>query len=610
MQTRSRGAVALSGLAAVALAVTACGGSSSGGGPGPTSSTAAGSHAFIKYATNGGGTPAKGGVLNVLGTTDVDYLDSNLTYYTIGSMFMHQTIRPLYGYEAIPGHQTEVVPDLATADPEISSDGLTYKVTIRDGVNWNTSPPRQVTAADAVRGIKVACNPAQPMGGLPDFDYLIEGYKDFCTGFQKVQPNAAAIKKYLEGTDVSGLSVDPSNPQTIVYKLNQAAPFFASQLAMPTFAPRPIEYDAYVPASAQAAQHTLSDGPYVIQSYNPAHKIVWVRNPGWDASTDPIRKAYVDKIILTMTDDPTTGLQQLQTGTASADLAEFSVEAAQVPSLLAADDPNLNVEPTISSNPFLWYNTVSPNNNGALKDVKVRQALSYAINRDNIIQDLGGPKLNPALTHVIPEELLGSPKAFDPYPYDTAKAKQMLDAAGVKNMTLKYLYRPSSPTQTKIFQTMQNDLKKVGITLKPVQSPDADFYTKYLQVPSAAKKGLWDIAGAGWGPDWYGNAALSFFAPLFIKDAFPPQGSNYGFINDPDIETCISDAKAAKTEAESLTKWGECDKVVMSKAPFFPITDPNDAQYHASQVHNFVYMPQYQTADFCNVWLDPSKNGG
>ena len=606
MQTRSRGAVALTGLAVFALVATACGGSE-GSSPGPTSSTAAGKHAFIKYATNGGGTPAKGGVLNVLGTTDTDYLDSNLTYYTIGSMFMHQTIRPLYGYQAIPGKQTEVVPDLATAAPEISSDGLTYKVTIRDGVNWNTSPARQVTAEDAVRGIKVACNPAQPMGGLPDFDYLIKGYKAFCEGFQKVQPNAAAIKKYLEGEDVAGLQADG---QTITYTLTQAAPFFASQLAMPTFAPRPIEYDAYVPASAQAAQHTLSDGPYQIQSYNPAHKIVWVRNDGWDPDTDPIRKAYVDKIILTMTDDPTTGLQQLQTNTASADLAEFSVEAAQVPSLLAADDPNLNVEPTISSNPFLWYNTQSPNNKGALKDLKVRQALSYAINRANIIQDLGGPKLNPPLTHVIPEELLGAPKDFDPYPHNVAKAKEMLQAAGVKNMTLKYLYRPSSPTQTKIFQTLQNDLKAVGIKVTPVQSPDADFYTKYLQVQSAAKKGLWDIAGAGWGPDWYGNAALSFFAPLFIKDAFPPSGSNYGLIDDTDINTCVEEAKAAKTQEESLAKWGECDKVVMEKAPFFPVTDPNDAQYHASQVHNFVYMPQYQTADFCNVWLDPGKQGG
>jgi len=611
MRTRSRGVAALAGIAALATVATACGGSSSGGnGPTPGSSSSAASNTgFTKYATNAGGTPAKGGTLNVLGTSDTDYLDPNITYYSLGYAFVRQWSRQLYTYPAQLGHTTDVVPDIATAMPDISSDGLTYKITIKDGVKWNTSPARQVTAADVVRGTKTTCNSAQPFGGLPDFDFLIEGMTQFCKGFANVQPTAAAIAHYTDSTNLPGVSVDPSNPQTVVFKLTQPATFFTNMLALPAFSPRPKEMDAYVPASAQAAQHTISDGPYVVSSYNPAHQITYTRNDAWDASTDTIRKAYVDKIIVTMTDDPESGLQQMETNSPSADMAEFGVVAADVPGLLAADDPRLNVESEIATNPYVLFNTQSPNNSGALAKVQVRQALSYAINRTNIIQDYAGPKLNPPLTHVLPPQINGSTD-FELYPHDINKAKSMLQSAGVGNMKLKFLYRPSSPTSVKVFQTLQNDLKPAGITLTGVQSPDADFYTKYLQNPPAAKRGAWDLSLAGWGPDWYGNAGLSFFGPLFDGRVLPPTSSNFGLFNDPAVNSLIDQAKTAKTDDDANSLWAQADKKVMQDAAFYPITDPNEAEFHGDQVHNFVYMPAFQVADYTNVWLDPSKNGG
>ena len=169
----------------------------------------------------------------------------------------------------------------------ISADGLTYKLTIRTGVMWNTTPARQVTAADVVRGLERTCNPAQPFGGLPDFESLIQGMEAFCAGFAKVAPNAAAIKNYIDNNSMAGASVDPSNPQTVVYKLNNPATYFVDQLAMPAFSAAPVEFLNYVPASAALAQHTLSDGPYQIQSYTPTKSIVFVRNPAWNASYRP-----------------------------------------------------------------------------------------------------------------------------------------------------------------------------------------------------------------------------------------------------------------------------------------------------------------------------------
>ena len=71
----------------------------------------------------------------------------------------------------------------------------------------------------------------------------------------------------------------------------------------------------------------------------------------------------------------------------------------------------------------------------------------------------------------------------------------MLAEAGYPNgLTLKFLYRNASEGSSKTFATVQQDLTKAGITVEGVPSPNADFYTKYLQVPDVAKRGVWDIA--------------------------------------------------------------------------------------------------------------------
>lgn len=615
MQTRTRGATAVAILAVCATVATACGGSSSSGNTpnGGSSSTpsSSGATGFQKLSDNNTGTPVTGGTLNVLSSSDTDYLDPNVTYYSLGYAYAKPFNRGLYGYPNTEGQQTSVQPDLATAAPDVSSDGLTYKITLRDGVDWNTSPKRQVTAADVVRGVKTACNPSQPFGGLPDFDFLIVGYKAFCAGFAKVAVNAAAIGKYTENTPLPGVTVDPSNPQTVIFKLTQPASYFASMLALPTFSPRAKELDAYLPGSTQEAQHTVADGPYEVQSYQPTKQITYVRNPAWSASSDPLHKAYVDKIIVTMTNaDPEISLKQLQAGTPSADLMMNGVPAADIPGLLSSNDPNLTVQSEIASNPYVLFNTVSPNNNGALKKVEVRQALSYALNRDHLIQVAAGPKISPPLTHVIPPQIHGGETNFDLYPNDPTKAKSMLASAGASNLTLKFLYRPSSPTSKKMFQVIQQDLSGVGVKVVGVAAQDADFYTKYLQKPDSARGGQWDLSLAGWGPDWYGDAALSFLGPLFDGRILPPASSDFGLFNDPKTNACIDQAKAATSTAAANQTWAECDHDVMEAAAFFPITDPNEGAYHPAFVHNTIYSPVTQCYDWTNVWIDKDKQGG
>lgn len=557
----------------------------------------------------------KGGTLNMLGAGDVDYMDPNVSYYSVGYLNLRLWSRQLFTYPADENKSTEAVPDLATDLPTqdnggVSDDGLTYTITLRDDAKWNTDPARPVTAADVVRGVKRTCNPVQPFGGTPDFADLIVGYQDFCDGFAKVPQDAKSIADYVENTDLPG--VVATDDTTVTFTLTHPATYFVDMLTLPAFSPAPKEVLAYLPGSTDLGQHQVSDGPYQVDSWEPTKSITYVRNTAWDPDSDPVRKAYVDKIVVDETVSQDSIQQQLQTGTDAADMQfDVQVPPSQLAGLMSADDPNLDLGPTSSTNPYIVFNTASPNNAGALSKPEVRQALEYAINRDDIIQVLGGPKVTPPLTHVLPKEVNGSEDS-DMYEYDPDKAKQLLADAGYPDgLTLTFLYRNASEGSSKAFQTVQQDLTKAGITIKGLPSPNADFYTKYVQVPTAAQSGVWDLALAGWGPDWYGDAALSFFKPLFSgPPSFPPAGSNFGLYDDPALDTLIQQASEAATADDAATLWAQADQLVMKDAAFFPITDPLNANYHASQVNNAVYIPAFQNFDPANVWLSKDHQGG
>jgi peptide/nickel transport system substrate-binding protein len=606
MRKRNKAFASGVGLTAIAFAVAACGGSSSSGAGGGSGSQSLSSG--VQGVNPGSGTPKSGGTLNMLGIGDVDYFDYNITYYTIGYLAQRPWIRGLYAYPATPGSTTKPAPDLATALPTVSNGGTTYSVTIRNGAMWDTSPARQVTAADAVRGLERSCNPVQPFGGLPDFESLIAGYASFCSGFANVAHTTAAIKAYMSSHQISGVT---ASGQTITFKLTHPATYFADMLTLPAFNPAPVESLNYVPASAAGQTHVIADGPYAVQSYTPTRSITYVRNPAWQASSDPIRKAYVNQINVTETNNQATVQQELQTNTASASMEFDSFPPlAAVPGLVSQMqkglNQNFNLGPDFSSNPLILFNTVSPNNGGALSKVAVRQALSYGISRAHLTQVIN-PVVNPPLTHILPLGINGSqdvPSGYNPYPYDPTKAKSMLAAAGYPNgLSITLLYRPTT-AQVAIAQATQSDLAKIGVKVKLLQVPAADFYTKYLQQSSVAKRGVWDIAAEGWGPDWYGDAALSYFGPLFEgPTAYPPSGSNYGFYNNPTVTGLIGQAATASSTSAAATIWAQADQQVMKDAAIFPITAQTQPLYHASYVHNAVFVPAIQQFDPTNVWL-------
>jgi peptide/nickel transport system substrate-binding protein len=590
--------------AAIGLAVTACGGSSSSSSGG---SSSGGSSSQI-YNPNTGGTPKTGGTLNMLGDGDVDYMDPNVSYYSIGYLNLRMWSRQLYSYPAVNGQTTTPAPDLATAQPVVSDNGLKYAVTIRTGADWNTNPPRQVNAADVVRGVERSCNPTQPFGGEPDYSDILAGYADFCNGFKAVSSTSASAQAtYINShaNVLTGVAVDPSNPLTVDFTLTKPGTYFPDILTLPPFAPAPVETLNYLPASNALAQHTISDGPYQVQSYQPAVAITYMRNPAWKASTDPIRKAYVNEIVVTETGNQTGNQQEISTNTSAADMEWDSfVPPSAIPNLITTKDNRFNLQSQYSTNPYVIFNTKSPNSGGAMDKVQVRQALEYGIDRTSLIQDLGGPQVAPALTQILPPGIDGSSPSYNMYAYNTSKAKSLLSSAGYPNgLTLKFLYRPASQSSSKIFQTLQAQLGAIGIHLTGVTATNAQFYTKYLQVPSVAERGVWDLSLAGWSPDWYGDAAKSFFEPLFNGNILPPSSSNFGLFNDANLNTIVDKALAATSTSDAAKLWHQADVETMSQAAIFPITNANLPLMRGSQTHNAIYVPALEQIDPTNVWL-------
>jgi len=545
--------------------------------------------------------PQRGGTLFLVGTGDVDFMDPNVAYYNPTYLVLRAWSRQLYSYPATPGKTTDVVPDLATTMPTISANGLTYTMTIRSGAEWDTSPPRQVTAADALRGLERTCNPVEPFGGLSDFESLIEGMTQFCDSFEQVSANVSAIRSFLDTHTISGVSLDPSDPLTLTFELTKPVSYFTSLLAMPAFSPVPVEYLDYLPGSNALAENTIADGPYRISSYTPDREITLSRNLDWSPRSDPLSKAYVNQIEINETVNPNVTQEELEANAPDADYewGGTQVPPAEVPALIASHNPNLTLGPSFGLDPFIVFNVASPNNDRALSKTSIRQGLSYALDRSSLVKDDDGPGVSPPLTHVLPPGIIGS-KSSNLYPYDPAKARRLLAGTHLK---LKMLYASDSQVQTRMFQTVQYELSEVGVSVTGIGAPIAQLYTKYQEVPSTARSGAWDLSFSQWFPDWYNNNAVNFFQPLVDGSSLPPYTDDFGLFNSPTIDALISSGLTVRSQTQAASIWSQVDLDVMKAAAIYPVDSPSLPYFHSSAVHNAVWIPEIQDFDPTNVWI-------
>ncbi|HVV29737.1 MAG TPA: ABC transporter substrate-binding protein [Mycobacteriales bacterium] len=582
--------------ASSAMALAACGGSST---------PATGSQGFSNFNQGPqGGT--KGGVLKVVGEGDLGNYDPQAVYDTNSFQVARTYARQLYSNPSDndASKRLAIVPDAAAGQPKVSDDHKSYTITIRKGVKWNTgNGGRQVTAQDFVRGLKMMCNPAAPFGGVGYFTDSIVGFADFCTGLMKVDADAAAIQAYVQDHQVSGLRA--TDDKTLVITLLQPTSDFMHFLTLTAASARPVEEMQYVPDSPDYRQHLISDGPYQITSYTADRSLTLQRNPVWEASTDSLRAAYVNEIDITMGASQEGIQQQIEAGTADVALGNEPVPTAALPGLIRSGDPQLHLNPTGGNNPYLVFNLLSPN--AAVGNVKVRQALNYAVDKSAIVQLLGGPRLAQPYNQIFTPSAVGAGyKAIDPYPTkndagDAAKARELLKDAGYPNgVTLKFSYRASG-NGPKIAAALQQSVKAAGITLKLKPVPNRDYGDNYLAKTAIAKSGDWDIAEPGWGPDWEGAAERSYFTPLLDGRTYQDGSYNFGDYNN-DAVNALADKAFAATSADDATKyWQQAEALMMADAPWVPLVINEQASFVSKRVKNFEYSFIANGPDFTQI---------
>jgi peptide/nickel transport system substrate-binding protein len=505
------------------------------------------------------GSASTGGTLNVLDTAGgIDSADPGYWYYQSDYQeVMNTTQRMLYGWKP---DETKPTPDLAEDLPQVSDGGKTVTVKIKPNIKYSKPlQTRTVKSADVKYAIERCFLPQVGNGYVNIYYTDIEGLKDFTDN---------------KADEISGLQTP--DDQTLVIKLTKPSGVIAdgSALGMPCTVPVPKDYAQKYDKGKQSTygQHQVFTGPYMIQTYEPSKRLVLVRNPSWDKSTD-FKPAYFDKINITCCTDATVAARKTlaDQGYLSGDYAAPPVSVLK--SALASKKDQISIEPSGGNRYISLNTTVKP-----LDNVNVRRAISAVIDRTALRQTRGGPNLGTIATHFLPPGISGFEEAggekgpgfdFVSNPKaDVALAKKYMQKAGYSNGTydgppLLTIADNESPAK-ETAEAFQEQVKAIGLKLKFREVPHATMLSKFCQVPKS------DVAicpNLGWGADFF--AAQSFFGPLFYGPNIVPSGNvNTAEVDDPKLNAQIDKARAITDPGAAAKAWGELDKEVTNRSYF------------------------------------------
>jgi len=619
----SRRVAALAAATLAAGGLAACSSSSGGSTSTPTAST--------------NQKPTSGGTLNIVSASGPDHLDTVSAYYTVDYQLEHAYSRQLLSYPTVPytstssaGWTTDTTPaaDAATVVPSVANGGITnggktYTFHIKPGVDWNTTPARQVTSADFLREFKAFFNPVSPVGNPVYYESTIAGltaYDNAETAYfanaKAHPPTAANIAAFQNSHSISGIATP--NSSTIQFTLTAPASDFLYMMALPFASARPVEYDSYVPNSLQLDQHTISDGPYQITSYTPGKSITLAKDPAWKQSTDSLRHDYLNEVVDTLgVTSAQTQLSELQAGTEDIIDSDTPINPASIPSLIASKDSNFEIWDDSNTFPYIVFNLRSPDSGGAAGKLLVRQAIEYGLDKSAAVKAIGGPAVATTINTVIPPGNVGYVDS-NLYPDasgqgNVAACKSDLTKAGYpKGLTLTYMY-PNDSSNTRIFTAIQASLANCGITLSGKPEPGSSFFVDLGNAPENNKAGQWDLGQPGWYPDWFGNNGRTIVQALFQGPNCVINTVNYGCYNNATVNSLITSAESASSASAAASDWSQADKQIMSDAAIVPIMSQNFPDYSSARVRGVsssgatyqtaLYAPNIGAPDITALWL-------
>jgi peptide/nickel transport system substrate-binding protein len=549
-----------------------------------TAATLAVGLAFLAAACGGGGssstTSASGGGSTTSGSssgktfpdfriaydTGIDFLDPGLSYTVQGWEVMWNVYLPLLGYKHVNGPDgATLVPYLAQDMPTVSADGKTYTLTLRKGLTY--SDGTAIKASDFAATI--------------ERDYKIDSPG---VGFFGNIVGADSFSKTKKG-HISGITTDDATGK-ITIKLNAPQGDFNYILATEFAAPVP----ANSPEKDTSTNPVPSTGPYMISSYKPNKSVLVVRNPKFDASAfgGNVPSGNPDKMTIDIIGDPGVALTRTLNGTDDYDFQQ--PPADRLAELQAKNADQIKVYTPANTYYYFMNNRVAPFDN-----VKVRQAVNFAINREALVRIYGG--LATPTENVLPPTY-PQYKKLNLYPYNLAKAKQLIKDAGATGADVTvWTSNNTSRNAPQAGAYLQDVLKSIGLNAKLKQINAAVYWTTVGNQTTKAQIGF---------ADWYQDYPhpLDWFDVLLNGDRITDtHNNNYSNFDDSAVNAKIADLKKQSGLSSTINNgWADVDKMVMEKAGWAPFVNVQGIDTFGSSVDLgcYVFHVNYQF-DFATI---------
>jgi peptide/nickel transport system substrate-binding protein len=540
--TRRSRTVALTATAAlIVLGATACAGSSGTGG------------------TAGSGTPGKGGTLTVLDKADFDHLDPQRVYTTEGSSMDEEIVRTLTGWDET-GSAPKLVGDLAT-DTGTPSEGATvWTFHLRHGVKYQDGT--EVTAPDVKYGVERFFS--SDINGGPPYaaQWLVGG---------------VGYKGPYQGKELG--SIRTPDKYTIVFHLNQPVADFNETTAMTGWAAVPKAHDT----GSTYDTKVWSDGPYMIKSYTKNKELVLTRNPHWSRSTDPIRQQNVDEMDVRFGQDESAIDQQIKAdaGTARTSIQQWPIAGSDLAQL--ANDPALKSRYYKIPAPGINYLAI---NTTRVKDLRVRQAIEYAIDKTTVRGAFGGSAYGDYATTMLSPGI-GGYRRFNLYGSNPAgnlaRAKELMRQAGNPGPTLSIAVE-NTPTQEHFADAVKTALERIGIHVNISPIDAASYFSTVNNT-----KNQYDLTWGDWIADWPNASTVlpTLFDGRLIRKN-PQANQDLSYLNDPKVNALIDKAATMTDVAQRNAAYGRMDQQILKDAAVVPLMYMNFSDMSGSAVGGVV----------------------
>jgi peptide/nickel transport system substrate-binding protein len=507
-----RALAALMLVAVSALVFAACGSDSGSSSTASTSAAATpttGGSDTTSTATGGGKT---GGTLIGNMTSSPDYMDPALSYTQEGWLTLWTAYTPLLTYKHEEGAAgSTLIPGLAKALPEVSKDGKTYKLQLREGLKYSDGTP--VKASDFTHTIKRVLNLES---GGSSFYLGIVGAEDY-------------VKAGKPDGDIPGIITDDKTGD-ITIKLTSPNGSFSNILAM--------DFAGLVPSSTPFKNMTTNPppgvGPYVVTSSVPNRSITLKRSPNFSSFNIPdIPTGKMDEIDFKIVKNQH---QQVE------DVIQNKVDYVNDPppaDLIREvnDKAKGRYAPYVTNSTYYVFlnNRVAPFDNE-----QVRQAVNYAIDK-RAMQRIFGGLLAPSC-NFLPPGMKGYQK-IDPCPYgdptqapDVEKAKQMIKDAGAEGAQVTVWGDDEDPSKP-VAEYVASVMNDIGLKATPKIVEGSVYFQTIGNQKTKAQAGF-----ANWFQDY--PAPSNFMFLINGKSIQSTNNQNFGNVDDPEINKLIDTADA------------------------------------------------------------------